>query len=82
MVEVRVKLFGTFRPLLPAEAQGGVWLTKVPTGTSAVEVLTIIGVPLDRLETTVILVNGRRVSPDRVLQEGDALSAFPAMEGG
>ena len=82
MVEVRLKLFGTFRPLLPGDAQEGVWLTKVPAGTRAVEVLDLIGVPLDRLETTVILVNGRRKSPDWILEHGDVLSAFPAMEGG
>jgi molybdopterin converting factor small subunit len=82
MVGVRVKLFGTFRPLLPADAQEGVWLTQVPAGTRAVDVLGLVGVPLDRLKTTVILVNGRRVSPDWILKQDDTLSAFPAMEGG
>lgn len=31
---------------------------------------------------SVILINGRSVEPERVLEEGDVIAAFPAMAGG
>lgn len=82
MIGVRVKLFGTLRPLLPPDAHEGVWSTILPPGTRAADALTRVGVPPEQLETLVILVNGRRAVADTILQQDDTLSAFPAVAGG
>jgi molybdopterin converting factor small subunit len=53
----------------------------VPAGTRAIDLLARFGVPTgDRV--SVILVNGRSVEPERVLEEGDVIAAFPALAGG
>jgi len=54
----------------------------MPAGTRVVEVLTLLNIPRDQLDSLVILVNGRRASTDQVLQQNDTLSAFVAVAGG
>jgi molybdopterin converting factor small subunit len=81
-MHVQVKLFATFRQYLPPETQGDAHDTQVPHGTRVGELLFQLGVPTDRPEGMVVLVNGRQSDLRQVLQEGDIVGAFPAMAGG
>ncbi len=81
-MQIRVKLFATFREYLPPEAEGGVFEVTVPAGSGAGEVLLRLGVPADKPEAVVIMIDGRHSPADQILEEGDVLSAFPAMAGG
>ncbi len=81
-MKIQVKLFGTLRPLLPPEAQGGVYRMHVSTGTTPAAVLAALGVTIEHPDHLVILVNGRQARPDKILQPNDVLSAFPAVAGG
>jgi molybdopterin converting factor small subunit len=45
-------------------------------------VLSQVGVPVGDPGAIVILVNGRQSTYDQILQDGDVVSAFPAMAGG
>jgi molybdopterin converting factor small subunit len=79
---IPVKLFGVLRDCLPTDAERGQIVIHVPIGTDAGAVLNRLGVSVETAEHLVVLVNGRQVEPDRVLREGDVLSAFPALAGG
>ncbi|MBN1314991.1 MAG: MoaD/ThiS family protein [Anaerolineales bacterium] len=79
---VRVKLFGTLRQYLPAEVTGGVLMLDVPNGSRAIDLLDRLDVPLDDLESLIIMVNGSHCPAGHELQENDTLSAFHALAGG
>jgi len=79
-MRITLKLFATFRRYLPPEAKGSACLLEVPAGSSVADVLHRFEVPTDG--AAVLLVNGRTADPGQVLEEGDALAAFPAMAGG
>jgi molybdopterin converting factor small subunit len=81
-MHVRVKLFATLRQYLPPETAGNACVLDVPPDTRAIDVLSRVGLPVDRPGYIVILVNGRQGGPDQVLEEGDTVSVFPAMAGG
>jgi sulfur carrier protein ThiS len=81
-MQIRIKLFATFRQYLPLDAQAGGYDLDVPAGTRAIEILSQLGVPMDKPEVIVILVNGRHSQADRILEEGDVVSAFPTIGGG
>jgi molybdopterin converting factor small subunit len=80
-VNVRLKLFASYRQHLPPSSQGSACDLEIPTGTRAVDLLARFSVPTDD-GASVILINGRSVEPERVLEEGDVIAAFPAMAGG
>jgi molybdopterin converting factor small subunit len=80
-MNVRLKLFASYRKHLPTDSPGGVCALDVPAGTRAADLLARFGVPTGD-GASVILVNGRSVEPGRVLEEGDIVAAFPAMAGG
>jgi molybdopterin converting factor small subunit len=80
-LNIQLKLFASYRQHLPPDSRGGVCDLDVPAGTRAIDLLARFGVPTgDRV--SVILVNGRSVEPERVLEEGDVIAAFPALAGG
>ncbi len=78
-MQIQVKLFATFREYLPPEAEGGVCQVAVPAGSRAGEVLLRLGVPAG---IGVMMIDGRHCPADQILQDGDVLSAFPAIAGG
>jgi molybdopterin converting factor small subunit len=80
IMRITVKFFATFRRYLPPDSRGHAFTMEVPAGISVAEVLSRFDVPIDG--AAVILVNGRTAQPGQVLQEGDAVAAFPAMAGG
>jgi len=79
-MRITLKLFATFRRHLPPEAKGNAYQLDVPAGACVADVLHQFGVPTDG--AAVLLVNGRTAAPEQILEEGDALAAFPAMAGG
>jgi sulfur carrier protein ThiS len=78
MIKVQVKLIATYREYLPPENKGKAEI-KVTEGTTAVAVLTDLGIPI---EESVVLVDGRSPNPGETLQEGSVVFAFPATAGG
>lgn len=52
---------------------------EVAEGTTAVDLLTSLGVPI---EESVVLVDGRTPDPGQPLKEGDSVCAFSATAGG
>lgn len=81
-MEISVKLFATLRQYLPSDAQEGICVMQVAAGTRVIDVFSQLGVPVERPGFAVVLVNGLQVDLNRVLQEHDVVSAFPAMAGG
>lgn len=79
-MQIQVKLFATYREYLPPECTKGVLDMEASEGETAVSILTQLSVPTDG--ASVVLVNGRSPEPDRFLQEGDVVCAFPAIAGG
>lgn len=79
-MHIEVKLFATYRDYLPPGSQRGRCELEAVEGETAVSLLTRLGVPTDA--ASVVLVNGRSPAPDQLLQEGDVVSAFPAIAGG
>lgn len=79
-MRVRVKLIATYRQHLPPGTQGDTVELDVPDGSTIAQVLQPFGIPLD--DSSVIVLNGRTVSLDTPLQEGDTIAAFSAIAGG
>ena len=77
-MEIQVKLIATYREFLPPECKGKT-IVDVPAGTTAVTILTDLGVPI---EESVVLVDGRSPNPGETLQEGSVVFVFPATAGG
>ncbi|HSJ59079.1 MAG TPA: MoaD/ThiS family protein [Anaerolineae bacterium] len=81
-MKITLKLFGTLDRHLPPGARGSACDLEVADGALAHDVLARLGVPVNEPGAVVVLVNGRHCPPAYALQEGDALSAFPAIAGG
>jgi molybdopterin converting factor small subunit len=80
-MKVFVKLFASYRKLLPPEALNGKFEVDLPPGTTLAELMSRYGVPLT--DESVFLVNGLTPeSLDQALQDGDTVAAFSAMAGG
>jgi len=80
-MNVRLKLFASYRQHLPPDSWSGGCDLDVPVGTRAMDLLSQFDISTgDR--TSVILVNGHSVEPEQVLEEGDVIAAFPALAGG
>lgn len=77
-MKVEVKLIATYREYLPAECKGKT-VMEVEEGTTAVSLLTALGVPIDE---SVVLVDGRTPNPDEALTEGVTVCSFSAVAGG
>jgi sulfur carrier protein ThiS len=78
MIKVHLKLIATYREYLPPENKGKADI-EVVEGTTAVAILTDLGIPL---KESVVLVDGRSPNPGETLQEGSVVFAFPATAGG
>ncbi len=77
-MKVQVKLIATYRDLLPPECRGKMEI-EVAEGTTAVDLLARLGVPIAE---SVVLVDGRTPDPDQPLREGNVVCAFSATAGG
>jgi molybdopterin converting factor small subunit len=79
-VKVAVHLTATLRAYLPPGTGGDSVVLDVPTGTTVDQVIHSLRIPSELERLTV--VNGRDVTPDQALAEGDVLSVFPPLAGG
>jgi molybdopterin converting factor small subunit len=82
-MRVKLKLFASLRPLLPA-ARNGELVVEVPAGTTPLDLIREHGLPREQVH--LLLVNGFYVAPDdagnRELQEGDEVAMWPPVAGG
>ncbi|UFS69203.1 MoaD/ThiS family protein [Geomonas sp. RF6] len=74
-MKITVKLFASFR-----DNRFKVADREYPCGTTGRSVMEEVGITEE--EMGIVLVNGRHVSLDDALQEGDTLSMFPLVGGG
>ena len=81
-IRVVIRLIATLRPYMPAGVEESSCDLVVESGTLAEDLLLELGVPPEKLATSALLINGRPCSGDQILNEGDRLTAFPAMAGG
>ncbi len=76
MIEIYLNLFSTLVRFYPK----GSGRLEVKNGTTAAELIRIIGVPDGAV--SLIFINGKRVMPDQILRAGDAVGLFPLVAGG
>ena len=80
-MRITIRLLASYRRYLPARSDEQAGYTfEVADGALVGDVLHSLPVPQDDVFT--FLVNGRHVTDDQVLHEGDVLSVFPAVGGG
>jgi molybdopterin synthase sulfur carrier subunit len=79
-VTVTVRLFATFRDLLPQAARREGLQMDVHQHDTIRTVMQALGVPDDLPK--IVLVNGRHASEDSRLADGDIVSVFPPLIGG
>lgn len=80
-MKICVKLFASYRKLLPPEAKNYKFEVEVPPGTTIAALMSRYGVPLT--DDSVFLVNGLTPETlDQELVDGDTVAAFSAMAGG
>lgn len=77
---VIIKLLATYRKNLPPQVEGNSMEMEIAPGTKATDLVAAFGVPVD--SSSVILVNGHSYDSNTALEEGDVVSAFPAIAGG
>ena len=77
---VTVRLFATFRDLLPPHAiRSGVQI-DVHEHETVQALMQVLGVPNDL--PRIVLVNGQHAGEGRLLADGDVVSVFPPLIGG
>jgi len=82
-MRVKLKLFASLRPCLPAATKGIVDL-EVPDGTTPDDLIREHNLPREQVH--LILVNGLYVAPadaaQRPLEPGDEVAMWPPVAGG
>jgi len=78
-VRVRVVAYATLRKYLKSRV-GEPQEVGLPEGARLSDLLRQAGLPAEEVKQA--FVNGRRASPDRLLEEGDRVALFPAVAGG
>jgi sulfur carrier protein ThiS len=79
-VTVTLRLFATFRDLLPRHARRSGLPIEVHEHGTVHALIKALGVPDDLPK--IVLVNGQHASENRVLMHGDIVSVFPPLIGG
>jgi molybdopterin converting factor small subunit len=79
-MNIKLKLFATFREYLPEGNDGHASVLELLEGTKVYSVLEQLKLPKDIPQ--IILVNGVQKTADETLREGDTLSVFPPIAGG
>ena len=76
-IEITVKLFAQYR-----EGRFKVDKKIYPSGITAGEIVKDIGINENDLPIGVLMVNGRHVEKEHILQNGNIFSIFPKVGGG
>ena len=79
-MRVKLRLFATYRQYLPSKIEGNTIEVEVETGTRVSDLMSLYDIPIGA--DSVILVNGITPRFNDQVNEGDVVSAFPAMAGG
>jgi molybdopterin converting factor small subunit len=79
-MNIKLKLFATFREYLPEGNDGHASVLELIAGTKVDNVLDQLKLPKDIPK--IILINGIQKTADETLKEGDTLSVFPPIAGG
>lgn len=83
-MQIRVKLFATFRQYLPEKAGSEGVLLEIGEHATPLQVLQRLGVPVDAIH--LVLINGEYIKPQRrqeaVFHDQDVLAVWPAVAGG
>ncbi len=83
-MKIRLRLFATLQEYLPPGSSNGEIVLELPEDATVPVALASVGVPLNLAH--ILFVNGRHVLRPNLashrLQDGDTLSAFPAIGGG
>ncbi len=83
-MKITLKLYATFMPYLPSNADGHAAELELSENATISEAIEKVKLPDDKVH--LILVNGVYVSPDvrttHALSESDVLALWPAVAGG
>lgn len=74
-MKITLKLFATLR-----DFGENIKDIDIDAGSTPKDVIRVMGLPED--DVAIIMINGRRLKDDVVLNEGDVLALFPAVGGG
>ncbi|MBE0491875.1 MAG: MoaD/ThiS family protein [Sulfurospirillum sp.] len=76
-MHITIKLFAQYR-----EERFKVEQRKIKKGTSAKDIMDVLGISEHKLPLGVLMVNSKHEKEDYILQEGDTLALFPKVGGG
>lgn len=79
-MRVKLRLFATYRQYLPSKTEGNTIEVEVQVGTRVSDLMSLYDIPIGA--DSVILVNGITPGLNDHVNDGDVVSAFPAMAGG
>ena len=79
-MRVKLRLFATYQQYLPSKTEGNTIEVEVQAGTRVSDLMSLYEIPVGA--DSVILVNGITPRLNDQVNEGDVVSAFPAMAGG
>ena len=83
-MKIKIRLFATLQAYLPAGSSDSEAIIELDEGATITDALAVLAVPVNLAH--IVFVNGRHVLRPNLashrLQDGDTLSAFPAIGGG
>ena len=79
-MRVKLRLFATYQQYLPSKTEGNTIEVEIQVGTRVGDLMSLYDIPIGA--DSVILVNGIAPSINDHVNDGDVVSAFPAMAGG
>ncbi len=83
-MQITLKISSQLRNYLPEGAQNGQALYDITDGTTAIDVMRQLGLPME--DSYLVMLNGAVLPTakrgETVLQAGDELGLFPPLKGG
>jgi sulfur carrier protein ThiS len=79
-MRIRVRLYGTLRGSIPAEARAEGIEVEIPEGATASDLLTLLGI--SESSRASVVVDGRVLASDERLKAGAPVGVFQAIGGG
>ncbi len=79
-MKIEIRLYASFRKLLPGDCGAGECFMEVEEGTTVTELLSRLRIPPGAPK--VVFLNGVHAGGSELLKEGDRVGAFPPVAGG
>lgn len=79
-MQIEVRLYATFRDLLPEGPESFSTKRDVAEGTRVGELCRMLGIPENMPK--IVVISGRIVDEAYTLKDGDVVSIFPPIAGG